>query len=39
MDDIAIARALHVVSVVVWIGGVTFMTTIVLPSIRRSEFW
>ena len=37
MDDIAIARALHVVSVVVWIGGVIFMTTIVLPSIRRSE--
>jgi uncharacterized membrane protein len=38
MDDIAIARALHVLSVVVWIGGVTFMTTIVLPSIRRGEF-
>jgi uncharacterized membrane protein len=38
MNDIAIARALHVVSVVIWIGGVTFMTMIILPAIRRDEF-
>ena len=37
MDDIAIARALHVVGVVVWIGGVSFVTTIVLPAVRRTK--
>lgn len=35
MDDFAIARALHVVSVVLWIGGVAFVTTVLLPSVRR----
>jgi uncharacterized membrane protein len=35
MDDIAIARALHVLAVVVWIGGVAMVTTVVLPLIRR----
>jgi uncharacterized membrane protein len=36
MDDIAIARALHVVGVVLWIGGVGMVTTVVLPALRRS---
>lgn len=35
MDDIAIARALHVIGVVLWIGGVGFVTTVLLPGIRR----
>jgi len=35
MDDVAIARALHVVSVVLWIGGVGFVTTVLLPAVRR----
>ena len=35
MDDVTIARALHVVSVVLWIGGVGFVTTVLLPAIRR----
>ncbi len=30
-----IARALHVLSVVVWIGGVAFVTTTLIPSLRR----
>lgn len=34
MDDIAIARALHVAAVVVWIGGVTMATTVFLPALR-----
>lgn len=38
MEDIAIARALHVVSVVVWIGGVTIVTGIFLPALQRGEF-
>jgi len=35
MNDIAIARALHVLAVVVWIGGVAMVTTVVLPLVRR----
>jgi uncharacterized membrane protein len=33
MDDVAIARALHVLSVVHWMGGVAFVTLVILPSI------
>lgn len=33
MDDIAIARALHVVAVVHWMGGVAFVTMVVLPAV------
>lgn len=32
----AIARGLHVLSIVMWIGGVGFVTTVLLPSIRRT---
>ena len=35
MDDVAIARALHVLCVVLWIGGVGFVTTVLLPAVRR----
>jgi uncharacterized membrane protein len=31
MDDIAIARALHVLAIIHWIGGVAFVTLIILP--------
>lgn len=33
MDDIAIARALHVLAIVHWIGGVTLVTLVILPAI------
>jgi uncharacterized membrane protein len=35
MDDLAVARALHVAAVVLWIGGVAMVTTVLLPAIRR----
>ena len=31
------ARALHVLGVVIWIGGVYMVTTIILPIVRRGE--
>ena len=31
MDDVVLARAIHVLSVVHWIGGVAFVTLIALP--------
>ena len=35
MTDIIVARILHVLFVVVWIGGVSMVTTVVLPAVRR----
>ncbi|MBB4303643.1 putative membrane protein [Rhodobium orientis] len=35
MDDMAIARALHIAGVVLWIGGVAFVTTVLLPAVLR----
>ncbi len=29
------ARVIHVISIVLWIGGVAFITTVVIPSLRR----
>ena len=37
MDDAAIARAVHVFGVVLWIGGVAFVTTVLLPAVRRMK--
>jgi uncharacterized membrane protein len=35
IDDLSLARAIHVLSVVHWIGGVAVVTTIVLPNARK----
>ncbi|PPD10173.1 MAG: hypothetical protein CTY36_00935 [Methylocystis sp.] len=35
MDQAVIARALHVLAVVLWVGGVGFVTTVLLPAVRR----
>ena len=37
MDDLAFARALHVLAVVIWIGGVGMVTMVVLPAVRRGD--
>ena len=31
-----IARALHITAVVLWIGGVAFVTTVLIPALRRN---
>ena len=36
MDDVTIARALHVLAVLHWIGGVSLVTLVLLPGITRS---
>lgn len=38
MDDLALARALHVLAVVIWVGGVSIVTSIVVPAVRRGDF-
>src|ERR1700730_5215337 len=37
MDEVAIARALHMLAVVVWIGGVAMVTMVVLPAVRDGD--
>lgn len=34
MDDLALARALHVLAVIHWIGGLAFVTLVILPLAR-----
>ena len=36
MDELSIARALHVLAIVHWIGGVSLVTLVLLPGIMRS---
>ena len=36
MSLLVFARVIHVICVVLWIGGVAFMTTIVIPALRRT---
>ena len=35
MDDVTIALALHVLAIVLWIGGVAMVTTVLLPAVQR----
>lgn len=36
MDDLLLVRALHVLSVMVWIGGLAFVTLVILPAAIRA---
>jgi len=35
--DLVVARIIHVLSIVLWIGGVGFVTTVLFPAVRRSR--
>lgn len=35
LNTLALARAIHVIGVVLWIGGVAMVTTILLPATRK----
>ncbi len=36
-DLFVIARSLHVIAIVFWIGGVAFVTSVLIPAIRRTQ--
>ncbi len=36
MDDVTLARAVHVLAVIHWIGGMAFVTLVVVPVARRA---
>jgi uncharacterized membrane protein len=35
LPSIVLARVVHVLSIVLWIGGVAFVTTVLIPAIRK----
>lgn len=37
INDYALWRGLHVLAIVIWIGGVAFVTTILIPALRRGD--
>jgi|TARA_B110000046_G_C12989170_1_gene397045 uncharacterized membrane protein len=36
-DQFVVARIVHILAVVMWIGGVAFVTTVLIPSLRSLE--
>ena len=37
MDDFALARVIHVLAITLWIGGVAFVTLVIMPMLKASE--
>lgn len=37
MDEMALARAVHVIAVLFWIGGVGFVTSVLMPTLTSTE--
>lgn len=37
MDEFVFARVLHILGVVLWIGGVAMVTTVLLPTLARTQ--
>ena len=37
MDDLVLARVLHVLGIVLWIGGVAMVTFVLLPTLARMQ--
>ena len=35
METLTLARLLHVIAVILWIGGVSMVTTVIIPAIKR----
>ena len=37
MDDFSLARVIHILAIIFWIGGVAFVTLVVFPAIRHTS--
>ncbi len=35
MEEYALARVIHVIAVILWIGGVSMVTTVLIPAIKK----
>lgn len=37
MDYLSLARVIHILSVVLWIGGVAMVTTVIIPAVKKMK--
>src|SRR5690606_20878812 len=37
MEDLTLARVIHIVAVVLWIGGVAMVTTVIIPAVKKMK--
>ena len=37
MEYLTVARVIHVIAVILWIGGVAMVTTVLIPAIKRMK--
>jgi uncharacterized membrane protein len=37
MEYLTFARVLHILAVVLWIGGVAMVTTVIIPAVKRMK--
>lgn len=37
MEDLTLARVIHILAVVLWIGGVAMVTTVILPAVKKMK--
>ncbi|MBT8298864.1 MAG: hypothetical protein KJO52_11065, partial [Maribacter sp.] len=37
MEHFTLARVIHIVAVVLWIGGVSMVTTVIIPAIKKMK--
>ena len=35
MENITLARVIHVIAVILWIGGVAMVTTVIIPAVKN----
>ena len=37
MEGLALARVIHVIAVILWIGGVAMVTTVIIPAVKKMK--
>ena len=37
MENLILARIIHVIAVILWIGGVAMVTTVIIPAVKRMK--
>lgn len=35
METFTLARVIHVIAVILWIGGVSMVTTVIIPAVKK----
>ncbi len=37
MEGLTVARIIHIVAVIIWIGGVSMVTTVIIPAVKKMK--